>query len=173
MQKRELILYYLIKRFYEIYKRPLEGRKKLQKLIFLVEHFDLDTSRIVPSSGITGYKFKIWYYGPYSSDLKKDTEDLVENGLLNEDVKYLDDFLYTDESPKRLYLYSPKTEIRVENELDKQTIEKIDKILKEFGTKSPYELEKKVSDLLNLDPLKKLKVWGKSLDEYLSSSDTN
>ncbi|WP_281175696.1 type II toxin-antitoxin system antitoxin SocA domain-containing protein [Palaeococcus ferrophilus] len=141
--------------------------------MFLVEHFDLDTSRIVPSSGITGYKFKIWYYGPYSSDLKEDTDNLVKEGVLNEDVKYLDDFLYTDESPKRLYLYSPKTKIRIENKLDRQTIQKIDKILEKFGTQSPYELEKTVSSLLNLDPLKKLEVWGKSLDEYISSSNTN
>jgi len=172
-QKREFVLYYVIKKFCEKYNRPLEGRKKLQKLLFLVEHFDLDEGKFILSSGITGYKFKIWHYGPYSSELKEDVVELVKEDIIEEKVEYIDDFLYTDEFPKRIYRYLPKKQINVEDKLDRQTITKINRIIEVFGNKSPYELEKIVSNLLNLTPLKKLEVWGMTLDEYISSRNNN
>jgi len=168
-QKRELVLYYVIKRFCEKYNRPLEGHKKLQKLLFLVEHFDLSKNKPTPSSGLTGYVFRIWYYGPYSSELKDDIVELVKEGIIEERVEYIDDFLYTDEFPKRIYRYLPKKQLNVEGKLDRQTITKIDRIIELFGDKTPYELEKIVSNLLNLTPLKKLEVWGMTLDEYILS----
>jgi len=41
------LLYYLIRRHYELYGKPVYGRKKLQRLLFLVEHLDPSNREVV------------------------------------------------------------------------------------------------------------------------------
>jgi len=57
------LLHYLIRRHYEIYRKPVYGRKKIQKLLFLVEHLNPASRRVTRSTGLTGYRFYIWLYG--------------------------------------------------------------------------------------------------------------
>ena len=74
------VLYYLILRFFDMYKKPLYGRKKIQKLMFLVEHYDLSSEKVVKSKRLTGYEFFIWSYGPFSKRIYDDLEGLISRG---------------------------------------------------------------------------------------------
>jgi len=76
------LLHYLIRRHYELYRKPVYGRKKIQKLLFLVEHLDPATSRVTKSTGLTGYRFHIWLYGPFSEEVYRNLEALVSRGTL-------------------------------------------------------------------------------------------
>lgn len=52
----------------------IKGRKKLQKIVHLLEH-----------SGVNFFcKYEYHHYGPYSSDLQMELNDLVEQGFLSE-----------------------------------------------------------------------------------------
>ncbi len=178
--KRSDVLLYFIQRYHSHYGK-LYGRKKLQKLLFLVEHLDPNTGRIVPSRGITGYRFKIWLYGPFSEEVYQDLEELVDKGLVVEKVMGSDAYvrvneldvplpLYEDDGyPKVIYIYYPRRLFFSSGKvrLPPQLKEKIDLIIKEYGGLTPTQLEKKVLKMLNLTPQKKLKYMGTSIDEYL------
>lgn len=187
--KRSNVLLYLIQRYYDIYGK-LYGRKKLQKLLFLVEHLDLDTGRVVPSRGITGYKFKIWLYGPFSEEVYYDLEMLVEQGLIEEDVIGSDTYvrvreldvplpLYEDDGyPKVIYVYYPKRKTLLfpfsgteRAKLPTELKRKIDQVITRYGNLTPTQLEQEVLKLLKLTPEKKLKYMGLSIDEYLKKEE--
>jgi len=178
------LLYYLIRRHYELYGK-LYGRKKLQKLLFLVEHLDPASRGVVKSTGLTGYRFYIWLYGPFSEEVYRDLEVLVERGDVVEEVIGADTYVRVDEAgvvlplydddeaPKVIYIYRPKTSIlwlffgREKVSVDPRAKEKIDWVLREYGKYTPTELEAITMKLLNLTPDKKLKYLGISVDKYL------
>ena len=62
----------LIGRFKELHERPLDGRKKLQKLTFLVEHWSPSENKVVKSTNLTGYVFKILDIWPFSEGIQDD-----------------------------------------------------------------------------------------------------
>jgi len=178
LSPRTKLLYYLILRFYERFRKPLYSRKKIQKLLFLVEHFDLERRAIVKSLGITGYTFYIWGYGPFSKEIYDDLEDLVEKKLIEENVVTLnqdieselgiDLNMYSDDGAgKRMYIYTPEKNDTKFLDLDPKVSLKIDIILSEFGMKRPHELEEIVNEMLKLDNKKKIRCWGISIDEYI------
>ncbi|HDH07306.1 MAG TPA: DUF4065 domain-containing protein [Thermoproteales archaeon] len=173
---REVLLYLILK-FSEIYGGEIDGRKKIQKLLFLVEHYDPDRKIVTTSSNTTGYEFIIWSYGPFSKKIYDDIDRSVERGLLEErvissDIKP-DLSLYIDDGyPKRIYLYKPTKELLrkrydIERKLDEKVVEKITKILKLFGFRKPYKLEEFTNALLRLTQEKKIIYWGKEVDYYL------
>lgn len=82
MIERWKVLLYLLLKFFDMYDKPLYGKKKIQKLLFLVEHYDLDTGRITRSQGLTGYRFAVWSYGPFSKEVYDDLEKIVDNGYV-------------------------------------------------------------------------------------------
>lgn len=178
--ERSDVLLYIIRSYYEHYGK-LYGRKKLQKLLFLVEHLDPSTGRIVPSTGITRYRFKIWLYGPFSEEVYQDLEKLVDQGLVVEEAMGSDAHvrvngleiplpLYEDDGyPKVIYIYYPRRPVFGGRKvrLPPQLREKIDLIIRKYGNLTPTQLEKKVLEMLNLTPQKKLKYMGISIDEYL------
>ena len=66
------------------YLGKIEGRKRFQKIIFLLqEQYNIDF----------GYKFIAYLYGPYSSQLQNDIDMLVQAGCLKAS-KIGDLFLY-------------------------------------------------------------------------------
>jgi len=183
------LLRYLITRHYELYGK-LYGRKKLQKLLFLVEHLDLSSRRVVKSTGLTGYKFYIWLYGPFSEEIYKDLETLVNREDIIEEVIGADTRIRVDEAgvvlplydddeaPKVIYIYQPRTSIlqrffggRDKVEINERVKEKIEWVLKEFGKLRPSELEDITMRLLGLTQDKKLKYLGVSVDEYLEKEN--
>ena len=169
-------VFWLISLYYKMFERELEGRKKLQKLLFLVEHWE--KGRIVRSLGLTGYRFKVYYYGPFSKEVYDDLDLLRKRGLIEEEVVIwtrqpmykgilVDGYVDDCEVSGKLWLYKPK----VENSIPKnKTTEKMKLIIKEFGGYTPSELEIKVNRMLKLTPIKKLKFMNKSIDEYLAIS---
>ena len=181
------LLLYLLDRHYDFYGE-LHGRKKLQKLLFLVEHYDPEEGRLTRSTGFTGYKFTIWLYGPYAPEVYDDLEQLVEAGMVRERVVGADSqprfhgillSLYDDDGvAKVIYIYSPrrrwprllfsKTARRAVEDLPAHVRFRVDRILKEYGWMNGTQLEHKVCEMLRLTPEKKLKYMGKTVDEYLA-----
>jgi len=179
-----VLLYYLIRRHYELYRKPVYGRKKL---LFLVEHLDPATSRVTKSTGLTGYRFHIWLYGPFSEEVYRDLEALVSRRDVVEEVIGADTRvrveeagvvlpLYDDDdAPKVIYVYRPRTSLlqrlfrRERVEIDAKVKEKTDWVLREYGAYTPDELTNIVFKLLNLTREKKLRYLGVSVDEYLEN----
>jgi len=179
------LLHYLIRKHYELYRKPVYGRKKIQKLLFLVEHLDPATRRVTKSTGLTGYKFYIWLYGPFSEEVYRDLEALVNRGDVVEEVIGADTRVRVDEAgvilplydddeaPKVIYVYRPRTGIlwwlrggeRID--IDARAREKAEWVLNEYGKYTPSELEDIVLKLLGLTQDKKLRYLGVSVDEYL------
>jgi len=179
--RRRRVLYALIREFVRVFGRELDGRKKLQKLMFLVEHWDLETGRITKSSGLTGYTFKIWLYGPFCPEINRDLADLAERGIIEEEVyRYYEGSqlpkerelpplsTYIDDGePRTFYFYRTREDIEVKD-LGKEVLKKIFIVVKTFGKMSPLDLELHVCKMLGLTPLKKMLNWGRTIDEYLS-----
>jgi len=66
----------------------IEGRTRLQKLLFLIQKRAESDSE----SGIEqGYEFIAYDYGPFSKEIYDDIERLSRRGLIKEDPKKLDD----------------------------------------------------------------------------------
>ncbi len=183
MVSKDVLLCLLLK-FYNMYRKPLYGRKKIQKLLFLLEHFDPESKRVVKSRGLTGYRFVVWSYGPFSKEIYEDLEKLVDEGLIKESIVGSDATpeyegialdLYTDDGfPKRMFIYEPnvrdpsKLLRQLEKKLDPKVVAVIDSVLQEFGMKMPHELEDFVNGLLKLTPDKKIRYWGIDIDSYLA-----
>jgi len=177
------VLHYLILRFYDIYGKPLYGRKKIQKLMFLIEHYDLKDKKVRKSKGLTGYKFLIWTYGPFSKEIYDDLDRLIDEELIREEVVGSDsmsmiegivlDSYIDDGYPKRMFIYRPNSRHfkddldYLKSELSVDVVNTVDNVLRMFGNLMPYELESLVNKLLHLDLPKKIKYWGLSIDEYL------
>jgi len=111
-----LFLMALVGKFEELYGRPLDGRKKLQKLVFLVEHWDPNKGKITRSTNLTGYVFRIDMYGPYSEGIQNDLGVLVRAGVFREVIYWYEvvptfngihlDTYVDDGEPKKLHLYT-------------------------------------------------------------------
>jgi len=55
-------------------KKPKMGKTAVMKVIYMLQQV----------KGIKmGYNFSIYTYGPYSSDVKEDVDDLISKGLIN------------------------------------------------------------------------------------------
>lgn len=52
----------------------IDGRTKFQKIVYLLKNHGVDFSE----------KFKYHYFGPYSSELQLEIEELVEQGIIKE-----------------------------------------------------------------------------------------
>lgn len=170
------IVLHLVSLFYRRFRRPLDGRKKLQKLLFLIEHWNPETGEIVPSQKLTGFQFKIWFYGPFSQELVAHVEKLVKKRKLIEEchvydlpssIQGLSLNAYSDDgTPRRIYLYSPGFTTAKE-QLAQPLKERLHIVLDRFGERNPIELEAQVNKMLKLTPMKKLEYWGLPVDEYI------
>ena len=112
---------------------PITGKLKLLKLIYLAE------GRMV-KEGVKGfnYNFYRWDYGPFSHELLKDYEYLVDNGLLKE-------------SDHNIHLTDKGFEV-LENcrqliEKNEEIIYYIRKVIKEFGPYTGKKIKKVVYDI--------------------------
>ncbi|ADI31348.1 type II toxin-antitoxin system antitoxin SocA domain-containing protein [Staphylothermus hellenicus] len=170
MDRRDVLLN-IIMYFNKIYKKPLDGRKKLQKLLFLVEHLDIESGKLSRSRGLTGYKFIVYSYGPFSKDVYRDLESLVKEGIVEERMETWrqESLLYTyidDGKPRRIYYYRILDENRVPK-LPREVEDKIKLVIEKYGSLPPMKLESHVNELLKLTPKKKVEYWGEFIDDYL------
>jgi len=166
----------------------LYGRKKIQKLVFLVEHLNLATGRAMRATGLTGYSFKVWVSGPVSWELHEDINTLVEKGYLREEVITADGLdkgraseleragiqsllLYEDDGyPKVLFAYRPGLPNIFRKPLPRlpgRVKNKVELVVKKFGPMTPDQLEDAVYDILWMSREKKLKYLGYHVDDYL------
>lgn len=168
---REVILA-LLYEYSRMFRAPLAGRKKLQKLVFLVD-YDISGEK-VRKLNYSGAKFKVLVYGPYSNEVAEEVEKLVEEGYIDEIVvstgfspsrminKFFNELIADD---GRTYVYKVKKDPKIY--LDKKVRDRIRLVLKKYGKLTGGELEKKVIDKLSLTPDNKEKYFGEPIDKYL------
>ncbi len=75
---------------------PIKGRTRFQKMIFL---FQVEMSEKYPNRGLD-YGYIPYHYGPYSSKLQEDVDDLIADG-------YLQQKAYQDRLGNYFYEYKP------------------------------------------------------------------
>lgn len=92
--------YKLVKFFKE--SKRINGRKKLQKTIHLLQHFGNDFDM----------NYYYHYYGPYSSDLQAEVQFLVDQGLVKEE-RLFDGYIYniTDRGEDFLKSFEEKFDV--------------------------------------------------------------
>ncbi|MEG2687208.1 MAG: hypothetical protein RR954_08875, partial [Christensenellaceae bacterium] len=105
------------------------GKKKFQKLIYLVEKV----------GGVSlGYEYSIYFYGPYSSALNDDLGLLVSRGLVHYEIQAYSHLIRADKD-KIAQNRTSTNEAAVG--LTQEDCERINGILARFGKKSPSALE--------------------------------
>lgn len=141
----EKIILYLINRL----GNKIEGRKKLMKLMFLVEHYDIELKKLT-RKGLLGNTFLIYYYGVFSSDIKDYVTGMTRRGVIKDGFP-----LETTE----------KTIGKIEPE--QQLKEKVEKIMSVFGEKSGYQLEVETMRMMGIEPSNKKKFFRKPVSEII------
>ena len=136
------IILFLVKKL----GRNIEGRKKLMKLMFLIDHYDVELGKIKKSS-LLGNEYFIYYYGVFSFDVMTSYNELVKEG------KIRDSFPIT-------------TNVEVVK-LPEEIREKVEKIIQKFGHLSGYELEIRTLKLLGIQPYEKERYFGKGVSEIV------
>lgn len=125
----------------------IEGKKKIMKLMFLLEHFDFDQNKLV-KKGFLGNLFYIYNYGVFSQSVMGGYMKLIEDNIIK------DGFPLT-------------TDRRVD--LGGKLKEKVDKVISKFGSRSGYELEVGTLKMMNIEPYEKEKYFGQDVGELISS----
>ena len=113
------------------YLGKIEGRKRFQKTVFLLqEQFGIEFS----------YRFTSYLYGPYSSQLQNDIDVLTRTGYLKASkIGYL--FFY------KITPMGQKSASQIENEYGKERVENLRKHannLKDFGTEELVKWSKQL-----------------------------
>ncbi len=143
MKTTKKVILYLIKTL----KDKIEGRKKLVKLMFLIEHFD-PVSKALSKEKTLGNRFLIYHHGVFSFEVFQCYNELVKEG------KIIDGF------PIKL-----KHDIKVN--LNERLKNKVDKIIELFGNESGYNLEKKTLELLGINSWEKEKYFGMDVENII------
>jgi len=143
MMETKNVIIYLISKL----GNRIEGRKKLMKLMFLVEHFDTKNEKVTKNHTL-GNQFFIYYYGVFSFDVMKSFTELDRE-------KKIED----------TYLIPLKTKHEVE--LDEKLREKVDWIVEKFGDLSGYRLETETLRMLKIEPSEKDSYFGKKVEEII------
>lgn len=105
------------------YKHP--GKKKLQKIVYLIQRQGIDL----------GFKYGIHYYGPYSSELDYATHSLAMQGAIE---------IIPDGMTQRIHMTQFAETLMAESQdqlLNDQQIEAINRIIEKFANLSAFELE--------------------------------
>jgi len=99
--------------------QPVEGRVRLQKLVYLLKAYGMKR--------LTGVKFRYHHYGPYSEQLAGALRSAVASELIQEDTECFDDewqkFCYSlnVEHPDAEYLQLNSEEVELVNTLKSKT----------------------------------------------------
>jgi hypothetical protein len=145
MSNKELtqqIILYLINKLGD----KIEGKKKMMKLMFLIEHYDTTQRKLNPNN-LLGNIFSIYYYGVFSLDIMNYVNELIQKGTIK------DGFPLT--SNKKVSLEKEEIKNRVE------------KIIDEFGDKTGYKLEVETLKMMDIEPSEKKKFFGKLVSDLI------
>jgi len=168
---RQKVLLYLIDLYNHQYG-DLIGRKRLNKLLFLVEHYNPATNELVQTN-YTGYTFVVGPWGPFPVGIDDDVSKLELKGLIEEEIVTADMkpvlngielFKYNDDGvQKAVRIYRTTKKYRLLNKLlkadkvlSKETKSKIEEIIEKYGLMHPDDLELFTKVLSKTDDLKKL-----------------
>lgn len=141
------IILYLVKRL----EKEAEGKKKVMKLMFLMEHYDFDKGGLVKNKFL-GNSFSIYYYGVFSREVADFTDSLIR-----------------EESLEDGFPLEAKIDIS-KLKLDEEIKNKADKVIKKFGKDSGYKLEVSTLKMLSIDPSDKMKFFGKEVQELIKKT---
>ncbi len=103
------------------------SRTKIMKLLYLVDR----ECREVLNKTCTGTRWILWWHGPFSRSVLDMLDDLEVQGIVEADVKDYNDYTIIEYS-----LTNPNYTVQI----DKQTREIIDKVVKEWGEKELKEI---------------------------------
>ena len=138
----ENTIMYLIKKL----KDKVEGKKKIMKLMFLIEHYDPKKGKLTKTKSV-GNTFEIYYYGVFSREVMECFDKLVKENVVEE--------------------FPIKLKKEVEPKLEDALKRKIDKIIEEFGNKSGIELEIETLNMLGIKPYEKEKYFGLKVEKII------
>lgn len=129
--------------------KEINGKKSLQKLVYLARAFGLET----------GYSFRFHYYGPYSDALAEDFEQLMEHKRVNlaESRRYV--YLASDELSGHVSLAERDTGDQI----------KIKQLIDRFSSYSPSDLEL-YATIYFIDYNEKYVLGNDSVDEVLEKT---
>lgn len=117
------------------YKKPIRGRTRLQKLVYL-----LKTRYGIPFS----FNFRPYYYGPYSDELSNLISFLNALNFTVERAEFLDlgiiRFNYTLTERGKKYLEN------IEKKLDKETLKTIQKLKESITELSTVDTSKLIAE---------------------------
>lgn len=139
----EKIILYLINKLGD----KIEGKKKLMKLMFLIEHYDVESKKLI-CKGLLGNTFSIYYYGVFSLDIMNYVSKLIQKGTIKDGFPL--------KSTEKI-------------ELEQQIKERVEKIIQEFGEKTGYGLEVETLKMINIEPSDKEKFFGKQVEELIKN----
>jgi hypothetical protein len=126
-----------------------EGRKKLMKLMFLIEHYDLK-NKILLNKPRLGDTFLIYQYGVFSFDVMRAYEELLKEGKISEDFSGI--------------TVRPGVQIDLEEGIK----EVVDGVVQSFGRYGGYELETLTLRMLKIRPFEKDRYFGRKVREILA-----
>lgn len=129
----------------------LEGKKKLMKLMFLLEHYNLSSGKLTPK-GTLGNDFHIYHYGVFSTKVMGSFDELVSEGKIKEGFPLA---IVKDRS---------------EQDLDKDIKKRVDVIVDKFGKHSGYQLEVETLKMLGIKPHEKSQYFSRSIDKILKQT---
>jgi len=137
------VLFYLISKL----GSNSEGRKKIMKMMFLINHFDVSKNSLVKTPFLKE-DFIIYHYGVFSFEV-------MDNFLeLSNEEKIKGDFPINIKSPDVPNLLTP---IR----------EKVDFIIEKFGNENGKNLELSTLKMLGLNIETKRKHFGESVTNFI------
>jgi len=113
------------------------NRKYLQKIMFLVNYYDPERNTLTTTHKSFNIYFVIYYYGPFSFEVSDAIIELINKGLLKEDLNG-----------------SIKLAKDVNVDLVDIIKDRVDKILEKFGEKSSKELVDISLELLGIKDVK-------------------
>lgn len=133
-----------------ILKHVSGGRKKIMKLMFLLDYYDINNNKLTLNKAI-GNKFIVYYYGVFSKEVMDDILKLIRNGKVVES-------------------YYGKLEVNEPDKADIQNRElkkKVDAIIEKFGKSSANELETETLRMIKLTKQNKYASFGIMIDAIL------
>jgi hypothetical protein len=129
----------------------IDGRMKLMKLMFLLEHYNLKKQKLTVEKRI-GNNFIIYRRGVFSFEVYKSFLRLVKNKIIEEDRS-----LGTNFNVKEI-------QEKVPNEL----LNDINIIISKFGKLSGIDLELKTLNMLNITKEEKSEYFGLPVEVLIS-----
>jgi len=137
------VLHYLISHLND----NSEGRKKVMKLMFLVNHFDLNQNKVIKNP-LLNENFIIYHYGVFSFDVMNDFLELSNEGKIEGNIPI-------------------KSRVEEKFELPLEIKEKVDSIISRFGDQTGKNLELNTLSFLGLDLESKREHFGENVSNLM------